>query len=88
MTDDRYKHTSRPGHAIAPHARKIDFFGETPNEEYHGFAEVIGASHGVVEIHVERSSLKKYKPRAKWNTQSVYATLSTSDWRHLLTLGS
>lgn len=88
MSDDRCKHVSKPGHAIANHARKIDFIGETPSEEYHGFVEIIGTSHGVVEIHVERSTLKKYRAKAIWNTQSVYATISASDWRHLLTLGA
>lgn len=88
MSDDRYIHKTKPGHAIAPHARKVDFIGETPNEDYHGFVEVIGTHHSTIEIHLARSTLKKYKANAKWHTQSVYATISASDWRHLLTLGA
>jgi len=76
---------SKPAASICERARKVEFRGESANEEWMGFIEVMSGKSGVMEVHVERSALKKYTPKAKWHTQSVYATISADDWRHLLT---
>ena len=84
MTIDGYTNTSKPAKSICERARKVDFRGESPSEEYMGFIEVISGQTGTFEIHLERSALKKYRKNAKWHTQSVYAIISPADFAHLM----
>lgn len=79
-----YSNSSNQAPPLAGLGRKVDFRGETPNEEYIGFIEVMDGQGDTISVHVERSALKKYSPRSKWHTESVYANIDAKDWRYLL----
>ena len=77
---------SKIAKSICERARKVEFMGESANEEWMGTIEIMSGKGGVMEIHIERSALKKYSHKqAKWHTQSVYATIDAEAWKHLTT---
>lgn len=79
-----YSNSSKRAKSITERARKVEFRGETPNLSYHGFIEVMSGKDDIMEVHIERSHLKKYVKNAKYHTESVYASISREDWQYLI----
>lgn len=72
------------GKPLTERARRVEFRGESPNEEWFGQIEIMSGKDGVFSLHIKRSHMKKYGGK-KWHTESIYATISAEAWEHLKT---
>jgi hypothetical protein len=79
---DGWKYVSNLQRAITERARRISFSGESPSEEWMGDVEVMSGANDMIELHVSRSHKAKYTGK-RWNTQSVYVTMTKASWEHL-----